>query len=244
MSGEESGAEWANEPEVPKKKKGLPGWLWFCGGGCLIVVVLAAIGAIFAVKQFEGFTDQTVQWEKLSASVEIDVPPEGWSFHKMPMVPFDQFIFTGAGGSTFTLMIMEPPGAAEMEEIFSEDFDGGAVMGLQEVKDIEHGSILVQGRELRVVHFIQKVVMQGESDGAYIDITPEDSEDFWLLVAATPAKLDAITDDYIRDFLLPFHIGPDHVTQVAAPDAFPEIEAEIEEPPVEVIEESVEDEEQ
>ena len=35
-----TGEEWADEPEVPKKKGGLPGWLWFCGGGCLIAVIL------------------------------------------------------------------------------------------------------------------------------------------------------------------------------------------------------------
>ena len=38
--------EWGGEEELPKKKRGcfLPFWLWGCGGGCLLAMVLS-IGA-------------------------------------------------------------------------------------------------------------------------------------------------------------------------------------------------------
>jgi hypothetical protein len=225
--------EWADSPEVPKKKRGLPGWLWFCGGGCLIAVVLAVVGGFFMVGRFKQALDQDAQWEKLAATIEMDDRPSGWMIVGMdfvPMIPFDGFVFTDNSGRTFNLMILPPKEAGEMEEVFSGDFQGGSFLGLQSMEEVTQGTIDIQGKEFPVVRFTQTVVVQGKQSGALIDITPEDSSDFWLLQAVVPGDQGAVTDEYITKFLAPFHIGPAHVPYVDMLDASTLIEGP-DEPP-------------
>ncbi len=232
--------EWADGPEIPKKKRGLPGWLWFCGGGCLIAVVLAVVGGFLMVGRFKQAMDQDAQWEKLAQTVEMDARPSGWMIVGMdfvPMIPFDGFVFTDNTGRTFNLMILPPKEAGEMEEVFSGDFQGGSFLGLQSMEDVTQGTIQIQGKEFQIVRFTQEVVVQGKQNGALIDITPEDSTDFWLLQAVVPGSQGAVTDEYITNFLAPFHIGPAHVPYVGASEESPALdttlilEEEVPEPP-------------
>ena len=228
-----SGEEWVDTPEVPKKKGGIPGWLWFCGGGCLIAVVLAVVAGFFMVGRFKQSMDQDAQWEKLAATIEMDARPEGWIIVGMdfvPMIPFDGFVFTDSGGRTFNLMILPPKEAGEMEEVFSGDFEGGSFLGMQSMEVESQGTIDIQGKEFPIVRFTQTVVVQGKQNGALIDITPEDSTDFWLLQAVVPGSQGAVTDEYIGKFLAPFHLGP--VREIFVED-FGElmIEPDVPEPP-------------
>ncbi len=207
--------EWADEPEVPKKKRGLPGWLWFCGGGCLIAVVLIAIGSVFLWGTIEEMMDADKQWESVGELVEYDQRPEGWTIFGLSAIPgVDGFVFMDlARGRSVNWMVFPASKADETRDgIFGEDFTGGGVPGLSEISSEELSEVLVQGRAIPIIRFTQKTLGTGKQAGAFLDITPDDVADLWLLQVTLGPDSKAVTDEFINEFLAPFHLGPDHVT--------------------------------
>lgn len=206
-----AGEEWANEPEVPKKKGGLPKWLWFCGGGCLIAVVLAAIAGMFMVRQIKEAADPEKQWGRVAEYIEYDARPTGWSIFGLGMVPgMDGFVFMDlSSGRSVNWMILPASEASSREEIFNEDFDGGGIPQVNQLSDTELGELEIQGRTLQVLRFTQNALGTGKQICAFVDITPEEEQGLWLLQIVLPPGSGRVSDEFVRDFLAPFHIGPE-----------------------------------
>ncbi|MCB9916210.1 MAG: hypothetical protein H6828_13865 [Planctomycetes bacterium] len=238
-----TGEEWADEPEVPKKKGGLPGWLWFCGGGCLIAVILAVLGAAFFWGRVKEGLDPDVQWAKMDQYLEYDARPDDWSIvFGMNFMPGteDMFTFMGPSGTMVNLMILKASQAKGREEIFSQDFSGGGFAGINKVSDLQVGEVVVQGRTLPVVRFTQKPLGQPTQAQAMVDITPEGDNRFFLAQFVHAQSTDAVSDETIVDFLKPFRIGPAHVPYLPVHDASSsdEIRTTLELPPEEPYEDT------
>lgn len=215
--------DWADEPAVPPKKKGLPGWLMFCGGGCLIAIILGAIGAYFVVQEVKEAMNPEAQWARLEQSIEYDArPPElnmmfGWG------MGVDAWVIEDERGYIAILYDFGEADAQGREEIFSEDFKGGGVPGLSKIEDPEVGELLTQGRTLPIVRFQNKGGVNfgggedvaGQGAACFLDLTPDGDPGFKMLflMSASGSK-DPIPDSAVEDFLEPFVIGPDRTTYV------------------------------
>lgn len=215
--------DWNEEIAPPPKKKGFPGWLMFCGGGCLIAMILGAIGAFFVVGEVKKAMDPEVQWANLEESIEMDArPPElnlmfGWSLG----IKF--WMFMDDRGYIAVIYDFGESEAEGREELFSESFTGAGVPGLSKIEDPEVGAAMVQGREIAVVRFMNKggfnagsgSSVDGQGAACFIDMTPEGDAGFQMtfLMRDPNAKnaKDPISDEAIVTFLEPFVMGPEHV---------------------------------
>jgi hypothetical protein len=225
-----SDQNWADEPVVPPKKKGLPGWLLFCGAGCLLLAVLAAVGAFFVVKEAQKAMDPMAQWERLDQSIELDArPPElsmmfGWG------VGIDLWMIYDQRGYIAAVYDFGEAEADARTEIFSEDFAGGGVPGMNKMEDPELGEVVVQGRTLPVMRIVNKGGFQpaggqgvsGDSAACFVDLTPEGDPGFKMLfLLRDPNRgeqaMEPVPDEAVQTFLEPFVIGPDREVYVAPP---------------------------
>src|SRR5262249_40196208 len=68
---------WSSEEPTAPKKKSIPTWVWFCGGGCLLAVLVAIVGIALAIPMVARMKDPKVQWERLAHILPYDEqPPE------------------------------------------------------------------------------------------------------------------------------------------------------------------------
>ena len=178
--GEGSGLQddWGDLDAVPAKKGGLPKWAWFCGGGCLVTVVLLVIAAIWGMNFFQKAMDPEVQWPALAEVIPFDERVEDTTIMRMPVPGMTMFMIMGQSeeevsvgtetdgeelATAFTtqpwmaMFMVLPVGSDEADEIgslFDPDFTGEA-MGMGGRKDVVVGTSTVQGRELRSATYTQ-----------------------------------------------------------------------------------------
>ena len=206
--------EWAAEPTPPPKKKGVPGWLWFCGGGCLIATVLAVVGGFFLFDLAKTMADPEIQWPKFEEFVEVDERPEGWIIIGMPIpgVDVDAFVLTEPDtGTSITLLVYPESEREGVDELFGGEFQGGGLPGISEIEDPEVDEVVVQGRKLRIVRFAQSHFLD-EMDGvqgAFLDITPDGDPRPHMMQIITQSKDVRVGEEVLEELLAPFVLGPD-----------------------------------
>jgi len=221
--------DWAETTAPPPKKKGIPGWLMFCGGGCLIAMILGAIGTFFLVGEVKKAMDPEAQWARLEEAFEIEGRPTELTPMFGVSLGMDFWMFQDSRGYVAVIYDFGESQAEGRDELFSEDFTGGGVPGLSKIEDPTVAEVLVQGRALPVVHFQNQggfnaggSEVNGQGGACFVDITPEDSLGFQMVFLMRDpgqgnASNDPIPDQAIQDFLEPFVIGPERETYVSPP---------------------------
>ncbi|MDZ4772107.1 MAG: hypothetical protein SGI72_03135 [Planctomycetota bacterium] len=201
----------------PPKKKTIPTWLWFCGGGCLLAVVGAIIAATLIASYFKDVGNPEVQWPKVAEILPFDErPPEldlkgGGGF-----MGLEGYVFDDSRGYAAILMVFPLGQRADRDELMDPTKDGG-VMGVGSRKDATASKLKIQGREVSVLRFHQMsdtstgskgMPRAGAGPSALIDLTKEGASKFVILQLVSLHSKDAIGDDVIETFLKPFHVGP------------------------------------
>ncbi len=221
--------EWTEETVVPPKKKGFPSWLMFCGGGCLIAVILGVIATFLIVDQVKEAMNPDAQWARLEEAIELDArPPElqlmfGWS------IGMDIWMLRDSRGYIVAIYDFGESEAAGRDELFSDEFEGGGLPGLNEIEDAQLDMITVQGREIPVQRFHNtggfnpggNDQVSGSGAACFVDITPEGDMGFMMLFMMRDPSQNSdmaeepIEAEAIQEVLKPFVIGPDHDTYFA-----------------------------
>lgn len=194
----------------PPKKKTIPTWLWFCGGGCLLAVILAIAGGAWVASRFSGATDPEKQWPKVAEILPFDQRPSELELKFGLDLGMQMYYFDDRRGYMAVLMHMGLGGRHERDQFMNPD--GG--MGR---KEAQAGKITVQGRELDLLRF-QHMGKQGDAqpgtpevnDGpaVFVDLTPEGASGFTILQLVSLRAPGPIADEVIQEFLKPFHVGP------------------------------------
>ena len=212
---------WSEEVSGPPKKRGVPTWLWFCGGGCLLAVLFAivAIGLVYRV------VSKGMDPEAQKAAVAKILPYDTWPAEMTPKFGMqmlgEQYVFEDKRGFQEQLQLHKGRDGAEgRKNMFdSEHPKFPQNLGVMKFEDMKAGSVEVQGRDLHVIRmrvelgaFITKF-MDKEAKGklpsmAFVDLTQDDQDGMLLLQITRRSGDDPITDDEIRDILKPFHVGP------------------------------------
>jgi len=211
--------DWAEEMAPPPKKKGLPGWLLFCGGGCLIFMVLAVIGGFLLFGVVKDAVNPEIQWASLEQEIEIDARPnEMRIMGGGGLAGTRTWMLSRDGGFMVTIIRNSNADASEREALFGGGKGADVNLGVTESKTIGSGEIMVQGRML---DFVNMTTTSGGHSQAMrmVDITPEGDAGMTVIqvVATRMSKAgDTIGDDVIREILKPFVIGPDR--EIYVPD--------------------------
>ena len=211
----------AAEAEAPKKRR-IPGWVWFCGAGCLLAVIVSAVAAVFVVRGVRRATDPEVQWAAIDEVLPYDQRPQGWTPRfgvGMGMLGFETYVLEQTGeasadgrhpaGLVAVLMVFS---AAQGEEIRRQMLDAEKVeapFNLGGRTEMRRGAVDVQGRTLKVLRAVQTGGQHGGGETAIVDLTPEGSSKPVLLQLIRPNSQDPIRDEEIVSFLEPFDVDRD-----------------------------------
>lgn len=213
---------WTEEAALPPKKRGLPTWAWFCGGGCLLLIVLGVVAAGLGVNYFKKGRDAEVQWPRLAEILPVDESHEHLKLMFGNQIGIEQYTLADDRG--YTLQFQHHTGSRGEEarrKLFESDkpeLPSGS-FGLIKFEGTAKGSVEVQGRDVEIVRMRMElggfakdaVEKKGESANtamAFLDLTPPGEQGLVLLQLMRQRGGDPITDEEVREVLVPFHVGP------------------------------------
>ena len=202
----------------PPKKKAIPTWLWFCGGGCLLAVIAGIIVVTLLVSKFKGAFDPEVQWPKVAEVLPFDErPPELQLKFGMDM-GINMFVFDDSRGFAAILFSMPMRDENQRDQLMNANESG--FMGMGARKGAQAGKIKIQGRELEILRFHQmsdkaqsgragSSPKVGSGPSAMVDLSKDTDPGFLFLQLVSLHSTEPVTDEAIQTFLKPFHVGPD-----------------------------------
>lgn len=212
---------WTEEQTTGPKKKSIPTWVWFCGGGCLLAVLLAVVAIGFGFRAINQARDPDVQWARLAEVLPFDERPKEMELVMGVHIVGDQYTFKDDRG--FQVQIQNhagKDGTQGRQDMFgTDDPKFPQNMVVMKFEDLQPGSVEIQGRDLRLLRMrmelagvlnklIPKEAREGMGSMAFVDLTPEGREGMLLAQFTRLKGTEPITDDEIREILKPFHVGP------------------------------------
>ena len=228
--------DWGTEANAePKPKKRVPTWAWFCGGGCLLALIVAGVAAVVAINIGRKAMDQDAQWEALAQVLPYDSKPEGAVIFGMSWAPGIEHGWQIQRGQDLIVQVLVLGGstAEQLREQLETPEDAmklKELAGLLGSSDGSSGKLVIQGREVTFARFTPKGETedsepQDESGSSrkvmeqigrslnpptvVLDLSTAGSDDFVLLTYKRLAGSGPVTDEELLGFLAPFHIGPD-----------------------------------
>lgn len=225
-----SEANWVeSDAAIPPPKKKLPTWLWFCGGGCLLGVILLIAVVAWGASKIKEATNPEKQWAELATVLPYDQRPPDleieFGVKRSLFAPIEHlFIMKDSNGFMIILMHFgEGEAAGVRNQLLNPKFDG-SFMGIGGRKNLVAGTLNVQGREIPVLRFSQQARSKGDEEhsiigsgrntgrgaAAIIDLTPvDDPKPLVLQMMRVTEDESPVSDDDIRAFLKNFHVGKD-----------------------------------
>lgn len=200
----------------PPKKKGIPTWLWFCGGGCLLAVIIGIAGMTWLVSRFSGSTDPEKQWPKVAKILPYDERPAELDLKFGFDLGMEMYFFEDSRGFAAVLIHMSMASDKERRQLMDPESEQG-FMGKR--RNARLSKLNVQGREIEVLRFEHlgggpsgesssgaPTVDSGPS--AFVDLTREEDSGFLILQLVRKHSSEEIENEDIVRFLKPFHVGP------------------------------------
>jgi hypothetical protein len=215
---------WGAETEPAPKKKTIPTWLWFCGGGCIGAVILAVIIGTWlfqkGVEMVKEARDPEKQWPALAQIIPFDERPPELQLLAGGTFQTQFFVFMDSRGFIDSFLRFREKDTEEIRgQLLSPNFKG-SVFGLGGRKNLQAGTLLVQGRELKVLRYDQ---LEGESHqfskeegrppppgkgpAILVDLTPAGEKRMLVLQMVRTKSEEPITDEEVQAFFKPFHVG-------------------------------------
>jgi hypothetical protein len=217
-----SAAEWSGEmSELAKPpKKRVPTWVWGCGGGCLLMVVVALLLAAYGFKLVKGAADQDAQWARLGKHLPVDARPPGVMIFGVPFRLQGMSIWSlqDATNKQQAIVFQAPPGP-KARESKAELFDATkevSFMGFGR-HGVEVGEVEVQGRRLHCVRYtsmdedrepgpMDSILKEMQGASIAVDLAPEGSDELLALILTRQGNEARIEDAALAQFLAPFRI--------------------------------------
>lgn len=229
--------DWGTEDNQAKRKKRIPTWAWIGGGCCgvvLIGIIALVVGGGLAVRTLN---DQPKNWSALAEHVQYDDSfKEGKQIVRLPFQIGHEgaWLIESGDDAALHVRVFDGDNAHAMRKRLFEDKDTSAYqqIGVLKAKQIESGTLEVQGRTVARVRFLGREASDVASDdeqateesdekgsvdlvGAFmpsvslVDITPEGSNRLVLFHYAKRGAKGQVPDEEVIDALAPFHVGPD-----------------------------------
>jgi len=152
--------DWGDLDALPARKSGAPRWLWFCGGGCLLML-LTALGAGWGlVSWYKAGARGEDRLDRLAKVLPHDELSEDFDLKFAQVVPFSEiefFLFTASGFG-------DPEGRGREDEEEEEDDDDPEE--LEDEESTERGP----GRRGSDALFVVFMYVPNDDDGDEGDI--------------------------------------------------------------------------
>ncbi len=201
-----SEVEWSEESEeAPRKKRGIPKWVWLgCGGGCLVALILAVVLVVLGFKAWDKMRDPEYTWENVVKILPYDERPEGYQ----PVVGMGIF-----GQSTFVFEVGELGTVMNVQSVANHEgldmqFDPDSMVNKIGITDTEVGTIELQGRETRVMRLQRWAPDSDEGEGGgsiRVDVTGDGSVYAFVEIISNRGD-GSVSDELVQDILEPFDV--------------------------------------
>lgn len=212
-------ANWGAD-EAPAKSSRVPKWLWWCGGGCLLALVLAIIGGymLFNVgkRLVEEGRDPERQWPKLERVLPFDQRPEGYQLNWGSSLMIETYALQDPEGRIGVVMRFPESQAGSVDAQLMNPDHSGALFGMGGRKEVSRLKLAVQGRELDALRYYQEQGQDMDGDGKpdqghtiMVRLTDPGATEPVVIQLFTPGPGGFVppTEDDVRAFLAPFHVG-------------------------------------
>jgi hypothetical protein len=202
-------AAWGDEGgEAPRKKKRVPSWVWWgCGGGCLLMALVALALAIFFGKMVRDFSDTDKVWEGVGEILPHDERPAGWTALGGSAFGLGQYVLMPGPGTV--LQVQRFPSAAALEAMFDPDsLQNRGMMLFESIEDAEAITYELQGREVRALRFrggIQEKLLGGNAAASSVRLdlsTPKRT----ATVQISTTESGPVMPERIEELLAPFDV--------------------------------------
>jgi hypothetical protein len=220
---------WGEEAPSAPPTKSIPTWVWFCGAGCLVMLVIGIALLVFGMSFMKKAMDPETQWRALAEVLPYDErPPEMTPKMGMNTLGVKQVTLIDTRG--YQIQIQEMGGAKAQEareQLFEKDPPEfpKEMLGVFKFSNVRSSLAEVQGRKIHVVRMkpefegiaksmVPKAAQDQMGNMLWADVTPEGRDDlvFIQIQRQGPSARDTdggdITDADLRDILKPFHVGP------------------------------------
>ena len=214
---------WTEEGTEGPRKKRIPTWAWFCGGGCLLAILIAVVVGGLGFQAAKKMVDPEEQGKRLALVLPHDPLPPDLKLMFGHQLGVEQYTFQNdARGYQLQVQNFEgEDGTEAREQMFGKEKpefpENLLVMKFQ---DITPGTVAVQGRDLRLIRMRAEFSgllakwMPAEAKNqlgymAFIDATPPGRDGMLFLQITRTRDQKPISDEDIAEILQPFHIGPD-----------------------------------
>ena len=229
--------DWGTEANVPvKPPRRVPTWAWFCGGGCLLALIVMVALAIAVFSWGKEMADPDKQWREVEQVLTVEKRPEGEIFGMK--VPFQDLrvISLQQGGTKIDFMIAGGAQGEELREQFldpSAEMNFGPLLGNMGRYEPQEVTLSVQGCELKGMRFITQprsaeseteVPLDENGDPrdlefseatklamrqstVALDISPEGGTKVVILQYSHMGTLETIEDSEVIEFLAHFKLG-------------------------------------
>ena len=223
--------DWGSETkEAPKAKKRIPGWLWFCGGGCALAVLVAIAVGIGAVMIGRKAMNQDQQWQELAKVIPVERPDDkSIVIFGMSWVPGLEAGWQIQHGNEYQaqVFVMSGDDADKIRESLSENGDADALkpmIGALGKSQATRGTTTLQGREFPSVTFQPIEGEEEEKDGnsamrqvsralnppgVLLDFTPAGGTKLVLVAYKKLGSSEPVSQEELDSFFAPFHLAKD-----------------------------------
>jgi hypothetical protein len=202
--------DWTDEDE-PKKKRGIPKWLWIgCGVGCLGVVVLGALAGVLGVGFVKSATDPEKQWPRLQQVLHFEERPQNLELtYGQKIFGFQQYMLMDEEGGVMGTLQRFGGESAQFDKSFDPDFKPIPGLEMGAPQDAELVEVSVQGRKVRALRYSrispEPEIEGGAGPGIRIDLTREGGDPRMIDMRRLGTK-EPLTQEEIDAFLAPFDV--------------------------------------
>jgi len=219
-----SEGDWSSDgtPLAPPKRK-VPLWVWGCGGGCALFLLVAVIAGVFLFRTVGKMADPELNWAGIDEVLPVVERPEGYNVFGLPFrIDGVRMWVLEASDQSHQVMLMHAEVGDSAAETRRELFRDNA--------GARAGVLAVQGRQLDVLRFDSQIagdaqggafeeMMKRLADGAHanVDLSSGTNGDLLVLMYTERGAGAQIEDEELVEFLSHFRLAA-----AAAPEVAPE----------------------
>ncbi|MFT5052223.1 MAG: hypothetical protein ACI8QZ_003655 [Chlamydiales bacterium] len=204
--------EWGDLDALPTNRSGAPRWLWACGGGCLLMVLVSMAAGWGVVSWYNEGTQGEDRWTRLAEILPFDERSEAFELGFGQTVPFwdvEFFLFTSNGHGVLD-------SSADADAANSEELE--EVEELEDLASSEESAPRKRSESL----FVVLMYMSGEaSDQALPELVgPDDAGQFQMEIQGRELAAFRLDEDGSSEsWALTLGSQPTLAVELTLPDA-------------------------
>jgi hypothetical protein len=201
--------DWQDPEEAPKKRR-IPKWVWWgCGGSCLLVTIIGVVVLAVGARFLKEFLDPEKAWAGVREVLPYDERPAGWEARGGTIAGVGQYYLKPPKPAPELVLILRFREPADIDSLFDpESPHNRGVLKIGQIRDPRPGTIELQGREVRCLHFRNWMPDDDDKEESdlpslRIDVTGTGGVP---AVVQINGETDEVTNERAQELLAPFDV--------------------------------------